>query len=292
MRTSYPAAVPILLQTIAMLSFQAGAALAKGLFPLVGAAGTTALRLSLAALMLSVLWRPWRMRFTLREGRVILVYGIAMGCMNLLFYSSLERIPLGIAVALEFTGPLAVAMAASRKPVDFFWILLTAAALLALLPLRTSVGPQALAPSGILMALGAGACWALYILAGRRAGASHGGQTTAIGVLIATCIILPVGLAQNGLQLFAPALLPTALGMAVLSSALPYSLEMYAMPRIPTLTFGVMMSGDPALAALAGWVFLAERLTWVQWLAVIGIVVASAGSAATSRASAKEAMIS
>ena len=274
-----------------MLSFQAGAALAKGLFPVVGAAGTTALRLSLAALLLTVLWRPWRMRFTRRQGRVILVYGIAMGCMNLLFYSSLERIPLGIAVALEFTGPLAVAMAASRKPVDFFWILLTAAALLALLPLRSSIGPQALAPSGIIMALAAGACWAVYILAGRRAGASHGGQTTAIGILIATCIILPVGLAQNGLPLFAPALLPTALGVAVLSSALPYSLEMYAMPRIPTLTFGVMMSGDPALAALAGWVFLAERLTWMQWLAVIGIVVASAGSAATSRANANEAVL-
>ena len=122
MRTSYPAAVPMLLQTIAMLSFQAGAALAKELFPLVGAAGTTALRLSLAALMLTVLWRPWRMRFSLREGRVILLYGAAMGCMNLLFYSSLTRIPLGVAVALEFTGPLAVAMfglaQARRFPLD------------------------------------------------------------------------------------------------------------------------------------------------------------------------------
>ena len=291
MRISYPAAVPILLQTIAMLSFQAGAALAKELFPLVGAAGTTALRLSLAALILTVLWRPWRMRFSMREARVILVYGLAMGCMNLLFYSSLSRIPLGIAVALEFTGPLAVALLASRKPIDFLWILLAVAALIALLPLGGGSGGKSLAPSGIALALGAGACWALYILAGRRAGATHGGPTTALGILIATLVILPVGLVQNGAHLFAPALLPTAFGVAVLSSALPYSLEMYAMPRIPALTFGVLMSGDPALAAIAGWIFLAERLSLVQWLAIVCIVVASAGSAATSRLTRSEAAI-
>jgi inner membrane transporter RhtA len=274
-------AVPIAVLIAAMFCFQLGAVIAKGLFPLVGAAGTTALRMALASLMLLAAWRPWRMRPSRRDLRVIVIYGLAMGCMNLCFYLSLSYIPLGIAVALEFAGPLALAMAASRRPVDFVWILMAALGLLALLPLGMS--SQSLPAAGVLYALAAGLFWALYIFFGRKAGAAHGGQTTALGMLVGAIVVVPIGAAQAGAQLFSPAILPLALGVALLSSALPYSLEMLAMPRLPTRTVGVLMSLDPALGALSGLVFLGERLSWIQWAAILSIMAASAGSAATGR---------
>jgi inner membrane transporter RhtA len=262
-----------------MVCFQAGAALAKGLFPLVGASGATALRSGFAALMLIAVWRPWRLRCTWREARTIVIYGMSLGWMNLCFYSSLKSIPLGIAVALEFTGPLAVAVAASRRAVDYLWIALALAGLLALLPLGK--GSLPLAPRGIMLALCAGALWATYLVYGRRAGVLHGGQTTALGMLVGALMVVPIGLAENGPRLFAPALLPLGIGVALVSSALPYSLEMIAMPRISTRTLGVLMSLDPALGAVSGLIFLGESLTWLQWAAILCIVVASAGSAGT-----------
>jgi inner membrane transporter RhtA len=266
---------------VAMLCFQGGAVLAKGLFPVVGAAGTAALRLAFSALVLVAVWRPWRMRLSLREMRVIVIYGLALGWMNLFFYLSLRSIPLGIAVALEFTGPLALAMLASRRAVDFLWILIAALGLFALLPL--GFAGKSLAPAGLVCGLAAGACWALYIHFGRQAGAAHGGQTTALGMLVGSLMIVPIGVAEAGAQLFSPAILPAAFGVALLSSAVPYSLEMLAMPRLPTRTVGVLMSLDPVIGALAGLALLGERLTWVQWLAIVSIMTASAGSAATSR---------
>jgi inner membrane transporter RhtA len=276
------AAVPIAVLIAAMFCFQIGAVMAKGLFPAVGAAGTTALRMALAALMLLAVWRPWRMRLRSRELWVIVAYGLAMGCMNLFFYLSLRSIPLGIAVALEFAGPLALAMAASRRAVDFLWILMAAIGLLALLPL--GLGSKPLDSGGVGCGLAAGVCWALYIYFGRKAGAAHGGQTTALGMVVGAIVIVPIGVAQAGAQLFSPAILPAALGVALLSSALPYSLEMLAMPRLPTRTVGVLMSLDPALGALSGLCFLGERLSLIQWAAIASIMVSSAGSAATSRA--------
>ncbi len=264
---------------VAMVCFQLGATLAKGLFPLVGAGGTAALRLLIASMILLAVWRPWHIRFTAGQLRTLIVYGVAMGWMNYLFYLALSYIPLGVTMALEFTGPLGVALFASRRPTDFLWILLAALGLVALLPL--GLGGQPLSALGIAYALGAGACWALYIVFGRKAGAAHGGQITALGTVIGALMIVPVGLAQSGAQLFAPAILPLALGVAVLSSALPYSLEMFAMPRIPTRTFGIFMSLNPALGALAGLIFLGEMLTLMQWAAIGSIVAASAGSAAT-----------
>jgi inner membrane transporter RhtA len=274
--------LPIGVLFVAMCSIQMGAALAKTLFPQIGAAGTTALRLSIAALILLPVWRPWRVRPTRREARMLAVYGVSMGVMNLVFYQALTRIPLGIAVALEFTGPLVLAMASSRRAVDFLWIVLAASGLAALLPLGASSKP--LDPLGILCALAAGVCWAIYIMSGQRAGNAHGGQTTAIGTVIAACIILPVGVLQAGTAMFSPAILPLACAVALLSSALPYSLEMFALTRIPTRTFGVLMSIEPALGALSGLVFLDETLSVVQWVAIACIMAASAGSAATSRA--------
>jgi inner membrane transporter RhtA len=201
-----------------------------------------------------------------------------MGCMNFCFYSALSRIPLGIAVALEFTGPLAVAIAASHRALDYVWVALAALGLLALLPM----GHGAVSGVGIAFALGAGVCWALYIVFGRKAGDAHGGITTAVGTLIGALVIAPIGVVQAGGSLFNPAVLPAALGVAVLSSALPYSLEMFALTRIPTRTFGVLMSAEPALGALSGLAFLHERLSLIQWAAVVSIMAASAGSAATS----------
>jgi inner membrane transporter RhtA len=274
-----PIAVPITALTVAMACFQLGAALAKSLFPLVGASGTAALRLAIASLILLAVWRPWHIRLTPAQLRTVIVYGVAMGWMNYFFYLALSYIPLGITMALEFTGPLGVALFASRRPVDFLWILLAGLGLIALLPL--GLGGQPLSVVGVAYALGAGVCWALYIVFGRRAGAAHGGQITALGTVIGAAMIVPIGLSHSGAQLFSPSILPAAVGVAVLSSALPYSLEMYAMPRIPTRTFGVLMSLNPALGAVSGLIFLGEMLTVVQWAAIASIVAASAGSAAS-----------
>ena len=273
--------LPVAVLIVAMFCFQIGAALAKQLFPIVGALGTTALRLGLASLMLLMVWRPWRVRPNAREARTIVMYGLAMGWMNLFFYLSLNRIPLGFAVALEFTGPLAVAIATSRRAIDFAWIALAAAGLVVLLPWGRESKP--LDPAGIAYALAAGVCWALYIVFGQKAGNEHGGQTAALGTLAAAIVIMPIGIAQSGTALLSPALLPTACAMALLSSALPYSLEMYALTRLPTRTFGVLMSANPALGALSGLIFLGETLSIVQWGAIASIMFASAGSAATSR---------
>jgi len=237
--------------------------------------------MALASFMLLAAWRPWRMRPSRPEMRVIVLYGLAMGCMNFCFYMSLRAIPLGIAVALEFAGPLALAMAASRRGIDFVWIVMAALGLVALLPL--GLESTALDAAGVAYALAAGAFWALYIFFGRKAGAAHGGQTTALGMVVGAIVIVPIGVAQAGARLLSPAILPAALGVALLSSALPYSLEMLAMPRLPTRTVGVLMSLDPALGALSGFVFLSERLSWIQWAAIASIMAASAGSAATSR---------
>ncbi len=271
-------ALPVGVLAIAMVSVQVGAALVKGLFPAVGVAGATTLRLGIASVILAAVWRPWRLRPTARQAGSIVVYGVAMGCMNFCFYSALSRIPLGIAVALEFTGPLAVAIAASHRALDHVWVALAALGLLALLPM----GHGAVSGVGIAFALGAGVCWALYIVFGRKAGDAHGGVSTAMGTIIGALVIAPIGAVQAGGSLFNPAVLPAALGVAVLSSALPYSLEMFALTRIPTRTFGVLMSAEPALGALSGLCFLHERLSLIQWAAIVAIMAASAGSAATS----------
>jgi inner membrane transporter RhtA len=276
--------LPLAALLVAMVSVQTGAALVKGLFPQVGVAGATTMRLALASVMLLAVWRPWRRLPKARETRSLLIYGVAMGVMNLCFYSALARIPLGIAVALEFSGPLAVAIAASHRAIDFAWIALAALGLIALLPL--GLGHEPLSPAGIAFALAAGACWALYIVFGQKAGSLHGGMTAALGTVIGALVITPFGLAQAGAALLDPKILPAACAVALLSSALPYSLEMFALTRLPTRTFGVLMSGEPALGALSGWCFLHERLSLVQWTAVASIMLASAGSAITTRRAA------
>ncbi|EKT4468630.1 threonine/homoserine exporter RhtA [Pseudomonas sp. p1(2021b)] len=272
---------PIGLLLIAMASIQSGASLAKSMFPAVGAQGTTALRLVFASIIMLLLLRPWRARMNAATLRSVVIYGLALGGMNLLFYMSVRTVPLGIAVALEFTGPLAVAILASRRVVDFLWIGLAIIGLLLLIPVGQS--GQAVDLVGAAYALGAGVCWALYILYGQRAGAEHGIQTAALGVLVAALFVAPIGIAHAGSALLAPALIPVALGVAVLSTALPYSLEMVALTRMPARTFGTLMSIEPVFAALSGLLFLGEVLSLSQWLAILAIITASVGATLSMR---------
>lgn len=280
-----PSWLPILVLLISMISIQSGASLAKSLFPLIGAPGVTALRLALGTLILVVVFKPWRLRFSKEQRLPLLFYGLSLGAMNYLFYLSLQRIPLGIAVALEFTGPLAVALFSSRRPVDFIWVVLAVMGLWFLLPLGQDVAHVDL--TGALLALGAGAGWAVYILSGRRAGEDHGPATVAMGSLIAAVVFVPLGAMQAADTLFHWSLLPLGLAIAVLSTALPYSLEMIALTRLPTRTFGTLMSMEPALAAMSGMVFLGETLTFSQSMALGAIIMASMGSTLTMRQESK-----
>ena len=273
--------MPVAVILIAMLSIQSGASLAKSLFPLVGAPGVTALRIALGTVILVVIFKPWRLRFKKEQRLPLLFYGLALGAMNYMFYLSIQTIPLGIAVALEFTGPLAVALFSSRRPVDFIWVVLAVLGLWFLLPLGQSVAQIDL--TGAALALGAGACWAVYILTGQRAGEEHGPATVALGSLIAAIIFVPLGMAQATGSIWQWSILPVGLAVAILSTALPYSLEMIALTRLPTRIFGTLMSMEPALAAISGMVFLGETLTFTQTLALCSIIAASMGSTLTMR---------
>ena len=267
--------LPILVILVAMTSIQSGASLAKSLFPVVGAPGVTALRLALGTLILVVVFKPWRLRFSPAQRVPLLLYGLALGAMNYLFYLSLQRIPLGVAVA-RF---------GSRRPLDFVWVALAILGLWYLLPLGQNVAQGDL--TGALFALGAGACWAVYILTGQRAGEEHGPATVAMGSLIASLVFVPLGMAQATDTLWQWSLLPLGLGIAILSTALPYSLEMMALTRLPTRTFGTLMSLEPALAALSGMIFLDETLKLSQTLALGAIIIASMGATLTMQRQSK-----
>jgi inner membrane transporter RhtA len=271
---------------VSMASYQCGAALAERLFPLVGAQGATAFRLGLGALVLLVLRRPWRRWRSGANWRALWGYGLSMGAMNMVFYMALRTIPLGIAVALEFTGPLAIALFGSRRLLDVAWVVLVVIGLALLLPLHRQ--EHALDPVGVAYALAAGVGWALYILFGQRAGAAYGGDAVTWGIAIGALLAVPVGVAHAGAALLSPALLALGLGVAVLSSALPYSLEMIALTRLPARHFSVLLSLEPAIAALAGAAFLGEQLGPRQWAAVVAIMVASTGTAYTARAPVAE----
>ena len=272
--------LPVALVVVAMASIQAGSAIAKQLFPVVGSTGAAALRLLFAAVLLGVVLRPWRVRLDAATLRSVLVYGAALGGMNSLFYASLRTVPLGVATALEITGPLAVAVLSSRRAEDFLWIALAVGGLLLLLPLGQAGAGGG--PAGAAGALGAGACWALYILFGKRAGAEHGVRITAVGMVVAAACVFPFGLASAGAALFTARIVPFALAVAVLSTALPYTLEMVALRRLPASTFGTLTSLQPAFAALSGLVILRERVAPAQWVPLAAVIAASVGSTAAA----------
>ncbi len=268
------------LLAVAMVSIQGGAAVAAGLFSLAGPAGVTSLRLMFGTVMLALALRPWKARLDRDNWRPVVVYGVVLGLMNLMFYEALARIPLGVAVALEFTGPLALSALASRRGLDIFWVALAAAGLLLLTPWS---GVEDLDPLGVVFALAAGACWAAYIVAGRKAGAAHGARATALGCAVAALAVAPFGIAQAGAALLNPAVIGPALIVAILSTAIPYTLEMIVLGRMPMRVFGVLMSLEPAIAAMAGLAILHQRLGLQQIAAIIAVTAASAGVAVTAK---------
>lgn len=260
-----------------------GTAWAKhALFPLVGAQGTTALRVGFSALLLLLARRPWRHPVGRADARAIALYGLALGGMNLFFYMALRTIPFGLAVAIEFAGPLAVALLSSRRALDLVWVALAASGLGLLLPLDSDI--STLDTAGVLYALAAAVFWAAYILFGKRASHLHAAQTVSLGLAMAALVVVPVGLVHAGGALLSPLVLAIGLGVALLSSAIPISLEMVALKRLSPQAFGIMISMEPAVAALLALALLGEQLAALQWLAIALIIAASAGSSVTSRA--------
>ena len=271
---------------VSLITLCAGTSLAKGLFPFVGAEGTTTYRLVFSTLLLMAFWRPWRRAWTWADVPILVVFGATLGVMNLLFYSAIKTVPFGLAIAVEFTGPLAVALWSSKKPLDFVWIVLAVAGMGLILPLGNASGADmqaaAIDPVGIAYALGAGACWAVYIVVGQRVADRIGAFATPMGMLVAALLVTPVGISVAGSSLLNPEWMLAGLGIALLSSAIPYSLEMYSLKHLPKQTFSILLSLEPAVGALAGWLVLSEQLS-TQQLGAIGLIMAaSMGSAMTA----------
>lgn len=269
---------------IAMLSIQFGASLAKQLFIDVGAAGTTGLRVFLSAVILLIVANPFKNRnefknlFKNKSSMMILFsYGISLGLMNLLFYFSLEKIPLGLAVTLEFLGPLAVSVYFSRKLRDLLWVFFAVVGLCILFAAKENV---AINYQGVFYALGAGFFWGSYIVFGKIISRKQYSTLTisSVGMCFAAMIALPAGLFFNGPQMIQSQFWLSGLFIAILSSALPYSLEMKSMQKIPEKTFGILMSFEPVVATVMGFIFLKEILVLSQILAMSLILVACIGS--------------
>ncbi len=266
----------------AIASVQFGSALAATLFSRIGPAGTVFERAAFGALVLLALSRPRLRGRDARELGLIAVFGLALGGMNLSFYEALHRIPLGIAVAIEFVGPLGVAVAGSRRRVDLVWVLLAVAGIVAL----TRTGTHGLDGLGVVLALVAGCLWGTYILLNARVGRVCEGATgLALALFVASLALAPAGIASAGSHLLQAHSLLLGAAVGVLSSALPYSLELEALRRISTRVFGVLMSLEPAMAAFAGLVVLGQRL---EARALLGIALVVAASVGASRGGAAE----
>jgi inner membrane transporter RhtA len=278
--------LPVAALMVSLITLCAGTSLAKGLFPFVGAEGTTTYRLVFSTMLLMAFWRPWRRAWTWADVPILVLFGATLGLMNLLFYNAIKTVPFGLAIAVEFTGPLAVALWSSKKPLDFVWIVLAVAGMGLILPLGNASGADmqaaAIDPVGIAYALGAGACWAVYIVVGQRVADRIGAFATPMGMLVAALLVTPVGISVAGSSLLNPEWMLAGLGIALLSSAIPYSLEMYSLKHLPKQTFSILLSLEPAVGALAGWLVLSEQLS-TQQLGAIGLIMAaSMGSAMTA----------
>jgi inner membrane transporter RhtA len=251
--------------------------LAKGLFDEAGPGGTVFLRMLFAALVLAALWRPSVREHQRADVGLVLAFGVALAAMNLSFYEAIDRIPLGVAVTIEFAGPLTVGVLGSRRALDLVWVTLAAAGIL----LLADLGGGHIDPLGAALALFAGVCWGSYILLSARVGqALPGGSGLALAMSVGAVLLVPVGIVGAGDALLDVHVLVVGALVAMMSSALPYSLELEALRRLPTGVFGVLMSMEPAVAALAGLVVLGEVLHAREWVAIALVVAASAGAAA------------
>ena len=264
-----------------MLSVQYGASIAKQLFAVAGPLWTVTLRICFSALMLGIVFRPRLNRLRKEQWRAAIPYGVAVGGMNLLFYCALDRIPLGLAVAVEFTGPLSVALLGSKRLLDLLWAGLAISGILLITPWTSS---NRINSAGLLFALAAGVLWAAYIPLGRRLSrVFEGSEGVAVGMLAAALAVLPMIPFAPVKARFEPGVLLQGLAVAFLSSAVPYSLEIVALRAIPARTFGILMSLEPAVAAVCGWIVLGEVLALSQSIAIALIVAASAGATMTVR---------
>lgn len=279
-----PPAPPSLLVLGGIASVQLGAATAKHLFSRVGSGGTVLLRLLVAALVLGAVTRPRLRALDRRQVLLVLVFGAVIALMNGSFYAAIDRIPLGVAVTVEFSGPLLVAIAGSRRWLDALWVVLAGAGV----ALLTRGGGGGLNPAGIGLAALAGACWASYILLSKRVGRSFAGHDgLALATAVGAAVMLPVGIAQGGRALLDWRVLAVGVAVGLLSSAIPYSLELEALRWLPARVFGVLMSLEPAVAALAGLVVLGEHLLAREVAAIALVSLASGGAAlADQRAAA------
>ncbi|MCO8096779.1 EamA family transporter [Acinetobacter lwoffii] len=271
-----------LILLIAMISMQSSGSFAKYLFGQFPILTVSAMRLLLGAVILALIFKIWQIHFRQIKWPAIISYGLALAGMNLLFYLSIDRLPLGIAVSFEFIGPLSVALFYARQKFDFVWVGLAILGLVLLFPFDQAAQP--LDPIGIAFALGAGACWALYIVAGQRPSGISGNHTVCLGMFVGMLVLMPISLfAGMPAHTFEPMSLLYFVALAVLASALPFTLEMIALRNLSALSFGTLMSLEPVIAALSGLLFLGETLLWTQWLALATIISASVGCTVTAQ---------
>jgi len=269
---------------ISLVSVQVGAAFAKTLFPQVGPGGVAALRLGIAAVILLVWFRPWSLRLARSTSLALVAYGMVMAMMNVLIYRAFDTIPVGIAISIEVLGPLGVALLTSRRRLDVIWVFFALAGV-ALLPFGTLNAPLDL--RGVGYAVLAGLFWGLYVIVGKKT-APLGGRGVALGMSLAALMVVPMGMAQAGMKLLTPDVLLFGLLVALLSSAMPFLLDMFALKHLPRHVFGVLMSASPAVSAMAGWLILGETLHSLQWIGIGAISVACLGSSLASREWSKE----
>lgn len=271
---------PVPAVLLAIISVQCGAAIAKTLFPVIGAIGTASIRIGISAMLLLLVYRPNLFQITPKQWKLVVPYGLSLGAMNLIFYLAIERIPIALTVTLEFIGPLLVAIIGSRRLIDYCWVLLAAAGIVLIAPWSNN----RIDALGVLFALLAGALWAAYIvLGGKISKIMNGGQAVSTGMLFAAILILPFGFYENGLVNLTPKLFGMGIALALLSSAIPFTLEMKALGQLPPRTFSILMSLEPAAAAICAFIFLQENLSFYEILAVVCVVIASAGSTLTAK---------
>ena len=267
---------PVAMVMAAAVSVQFGAALGATLFDELGPGGASLLRQAFAAAILLALWRPRVRSYDAAALRLALAFGLALGLMNLCFYEALDRIPLGVCVTIEFIGPVSVAVLFSRRPLDLVWVAL---AVVGIVLLANPFGTGGVDPTGLVLILAAAACWAVYIVLAQRATrVFHGSTGLALAAGVAWLVPLGPGLAEAGLEaLLAPAALAVGLAVALLSSVIPYTLESESLRRLPASVFGVLMSVEPAVAALAGFVVLGQTLSARDLVAIALVIAASVG---------------